>query len=98
MADLVLAGHEPVAGHAEQSGELGPAQIRWITFSTRRHHDPRPASKGFRQLPRAGHRLGNEPDERVALAVALLVRTLRSGSVCIELSTIAGDVGSDALP
>ena len=36
--------------------------------------------------------LGKEPDERVALAVALLVRGLRSGSVCIELATIAATI------
>ncbi len=35
--------------------------------------------------------LGKETDERVALAVALLVRGLRGGSVCIELATIASD-------
>ena len=33
--------------------------------------------------------LGKETDERVALAVALLVRGLRGGSVCVELATIA---------
>jgi exodeoxyribonuclease V alpha subunit len=37
--------------------------------------------------------LVKETDERVALAVALLVRGLRSGSVCIELATIASSVG-----
>ena len=37
--------------------------------------------------------LGNEPDERVALAVALLVRALRGGSVCVDLSTIAASIG-----
>jgi exodeoxyribonuclease V alpha subunit len=37
--------------------------------------------------------LGKETDERVALAVALLVRGLRGGSVCIELATIASAVG-----
>ena len=42
--------------------------------------------------------LGGEPDERVALAVALLVRALRGGSVCVDLATIAGAVGSDGLP
>ena len=31
-------------------------------------------------------RLGNEPDERVLLAVALVVRALRAGSVCLPLS------------
>lgn len=33
--------------------------------------------------------LAKESDERVELAVALLVRGLRSGSVCVDLSTIA---------
>ncbi len=39
--------------------------------------------------------LGKETDERVALAVALLVRGLRGGSVCVDLSTIALSVGVD---
>ncbi|WP_246081702.1 exodeoxyribonuclease V subunit alpha [Nocardioides litoris] len=38
---------------------------------------------------RLGH-LGDEPDERVLLAVALAVRAVRSGSVCVDLATIAG--------
>lgn len=42
--------------------------------------------------------LGKESDERVALAVALLVRGLRGGSVCVELATIASTVGADDLP
>jgi exodeoxyribonuclease V alpha subunit len=42
--------------------------------------------------------LGKESDERVAFAVALLVRGLRGGSVCIELATIAADVGVDDMP
>ena len=42
--------------------------------------------------------LGKESDERVALAVALLVRGLRGGSVCIDLSTIAADIGVDDVP
>ena len=42
--------------------------------------------------------LGKETDERVALAVALLVRGLRSGSVCIELATIASAVGAEDVP
>ncbi|MGA9489319.1 MAG: exodeoxyribonuclease V subunit alpha [Mycobacterium sp.] len=42
--------------------------------------------------------LGRESDERVALAVALLVRGLRGGSVCIELGTIASDIGVDDVP
>jgi len=32
--------------------------------------------------------LSREPDERVALAVALAVRALRAGSVCVDLSTV----------
>ena len=42
--------------------------------------------------------LGKETDERVALAVALLVRGLRSGSVCVELATIAATVGVEEVP
>ncbi|BBX98259.1 exodeoxyribonuclease V subunit alpha [Mycobacterium lacus] len=42
--------------------------------------------------------LGSEPDERVALAVALAVRALRGGSVCVDLSTVAGAVGAAELP
>ena len=42
--------------------------------------------------------LGKETDERVALAVALLVRGLRGGSVCIELATIASDIGVEDVP
>lgn len=42
--------------------------------------------------------LGKEPDERVALAVALVVRALRGGSVCVDLSTVAGLVGAAELP
>ena len=42
--------------------------------------------------------LGREIDERVALAVALLVRGLRGGSVCIELSGVASAVGVEGLP
>jgi exodeoxyribonuclease V alpha subunit len=42
--------------------------------------------------------LGKESDESVALAVALLVRGLRGGSVCIELATIASDIDVDDLP
>ena len=33
--------------------------------------------------------LADEPDERVALAVALTVRAVRGGSVCIDLAQIA---------
>jgi exodeoxyribonuclease V alpha subunit len=42
--------------------------------------------------------LGKETDERVVLAVALLVRGLRSGSVCIELANIASAVGVEDVP
>jgi exodeoxyribonuclease V alpha subunit len=42
--------------------------------------------------------LGKETDERVALAVALLVRGLRGGSVCVELVTTASAVGIDEVP
>ncbi len=42
--------------------------------------------------------LGKETDERVALAVALLVRGLRGGSVCIELATIVSDIDIDDVP
>ncbi|BBX65222.1 RecBCD enzyme subunit RecD [Mycobacterium saskatchewanense] len=42
--------------------------------------------------------LGKEPDERVALATALVVRALRGGSVCVDLSTVAGTVGAAELP
>lgn len=42
--------------------------------------------------------LGKESHESVALAVALLVRGLRGGSVCIELATIAFDIGAEDVP
>ena len=42
--------------------------------------------------------LVDETDERVALAVALLVRGLRSGSVCIELASVASAVGVEDVP
>jgi exodeoxyribonuclease V alpha subunit len=42
--------------------------------------------------------LAKEDDERVALAIALLVRALRGGSVCVDLSTIAEAVGVDDVP
>ncbi|MEE6175430.1 exodeoxyribonuclease V subunit alpha [Mycobacterium sp. 050134] len=42
--------------------------------------------------------LGKEPDERVALAAALVVRALRGGSVCVDLSTVAATVGAAELP
>ncbi|OSC42504.1 exodeoxyribonuclease V subunit alpha [Mycobacterium decipiens] len=37
--------------------------------------------------------LGQEPDERVALAVALAVRAVRGGSVCVDLATVAEVAG-----
>jgi exodeoxyribonuclease V alpha subunit len=36
--------------------------------------------------------LREETDERVALAVALVVRALRAGSVCVDLSAVAAEV------
>jgi len=39
--------------------------------------------------------LGEESDERVALAVAVLVRGLRAGSVCVDLATIASTAEVD---
>jgi len=42
--------------------------------------------------------LGSESDERVALALALVVRALRGGSVCVDLSTIAATIGADEVP
>ena len=42
--------------------------------------------------------LGGEPGESVALAVALAVRALRGGSVCVDLTTVAAEVGDDGLP
>jgi exodeoxyribonuclease V alpha subunit len=42
--------------------------------------------------------LGKESNEQVGLAVALLVRGLRGGSVCVELATIASDIGVDDVP
>lgn len=42
--------------------------------------------------------LAGEADERVALAIALLVRALRGGSVCVDLSTVAAQVGVADLP
>ncbi|MEB3983557.1 exodeoxyribonuclease V subunit alpha [Mycobacterium sp. 663a-19] len=42
--------------------------------------------------------LAREDDERVALAVALAVRALRGGSVCVELETVAAAVGSGDVP
>ena len=42
--------------------------------------------------------LAKEPDERVALAVAFVVRAVRGGSVCIDLSQVATQVGVAGLP
>ena len=42
--------------------------------------------------------LVDETDERVGLAVALLVRGLRGGSVCIELASVASAVGVEEVP
>ena len=42
--------------------------------------------------------LAGESDERVALAVAFVVRALRGGSVCVDLSAIAGQTGAPQLP
>ena len=41
--------------------------------------------------------LSKESDESVALAIALLVRAVRGGSVCLELPAVAEQVGLDAL-
>jgi exodeoxyribonuclease V alpha subunit len=41
--------------------------------------------------------LASEPDETVALAVALVVRALRNGSVCVDLRSIEQQVGVDGL-
>jgi exodeoxyribonuclease V alpha subunit len=41
-------------------------------------------------------RLGQETDERVLLAIALTVRAVRTGSVCLELATAAGSVTGTA--
>lgn len=42
--------------------------------------------------------LAGESDERVALAVAVAVRALRAGSVCVDLLSIARVAGHDDLP
>ena len=42
--------------------------------------------------------MSGETDERVALAVALVVRALRGGSVCVDLRSIDSQVGVDGLP
>ncbi|MFC4785678.1 exodeoxyribonuclease V subunit alpha [Nocardioides sp. MAHUQ-72] len=42
--------------------------------------------------------LAGETDENVALAVALAVRAVRGGSVCVDLTTVAADTGAEELP
>ncbi|WP_068177395.1 exodeoxyribonuclease V subunit alpha [Mycobacterium sp. UM_CSW] len=42
--------------------------------------------------------LAGEPDERVALAIALVVRALRGGSVCVDLRAVAAQLGLAELP
>jgi exodeoxyribonuclease V alpha subunit len=42
--------------------------------------------------------LGNEPDERVALAIAFVVRAVRGGSVCVELTAVPAQVEIGDLP
>ncbi|MBO0679049.1 exodeoxyribonuclease V subunit alpha [Mycolicibacterium sp. S2-37] len=42
--------------------------------------------------------LGKEPDETVALAIAFAVRALRGGSVCVDLRSVADQVGLPELP
>ncbi|MCX2929121.1 exodeoxyribonuclease V subunit alpha [Mycobacterium sp. CVI_P3] len=42
--------------------------------------------------------LGNEPDERVALAIAFVTRAVRGGSVCVELAAVQAQAGIDDLP
>jgi len=42
--------------------------------------------------------LGRDSDPTVALAVALAVRAVRSGSVCVDLRTVAAQVGVPELP
>ena len=42
--------------------------------------------------------LAKEPDETVALAIALAVRALRNGSVCVDLRLAEQQVGVDGLP
>jgi exodeoxyribonuclease V alpha subunit len=41
-------------------------------------------------------RIGREDDERVALALALTVRALRMGSVCIDLDTVHAQVHDES--
>lgn len=42
--------------------------------------------------------LGKEADERVALAIAFVVRAVRGGSVCVELAAVQAQVDLDDLP
>lgn len=42
-------------------------------------------------------RLGGESDQAVLLAVALVVRAVRQGSVCLELATVAGATAVDGV-
>jgi exodeoxyribonuclease V alpha subunit len=42
--------------------------------------------------------LAKEPDESVALAVAIAVRALRNGSVCVDLRSVQEQVGVAGLP
>jgi exodeoxyribonuclease V alpha subunit len=42
--------------------------------------------------------LAGEPDERVALAIAMVVRALRGGSVCLDLRAVETQVGIADLP
>jgi exodeoxyribonuclease V alpha subunit len=42
--------------------------------------------------------LAREPDETVALAVALVVRALRNGSVCVNMRSVEQQVGVEELP
>lgn len=42
--------------------------------------------------------LGKDDDDRVALAVALAVRALRGGSVCVDLASVAATAGMPELP
>jgi len=42
--------------------------------------------------------LANDTDESVALAVAFVVKALRAGSVCVDLRSVADQVGRPELP
>jgi exodeoxyribonuclease V alpha subunit len=42
--------------------------------------------------------LAQEPDETVTLAAALAVRALRGGSVCVDLTEVAAEIGMAELP